>query len=599
MGNLKSHCLLWTALATHHRYRSLVEKEDLYTFSIRAENEGLAFLTSTLPMLGKALDTFHSTTQWKPPSGFKLDDDDIPLFLGKCIRFALDGNSLAVDCIRQLSYIFYKLEVDYDKGTVAEFIDRFITTDHNLANALDLSNIFVADHVAAMKRVIQRILCNADPLDIRPCHGSGATACRTVNEDKWHKLRYYPKLDNIFPYPDYFFYNYDHLIDDYSKLESSAESIPCARVVLVPKDARGPRIISCEPAELMYIQQGLMRLMYRTIENHPLTRGQINFTDQKVNQAMARQGSIDDSIATIDLSDASDRVSLSLVRSVFPPNWVECLEACRSEFTILPSGDLVKLNKFAPMGSACCFPVEALVFWASCWATLRRLKISEREIPVYVYGDDIIIRADVAPLIMDDLETIGLLVNRDKSFLKGPFRESCGGDYHSGYDVTPVRVRKDFDKSHSSIVTTADLANNLVAKFGYEDTLPILNLLEESVGYRYPRTELSIPCSIRFSSCSSNDVHYRKRSNKSLQRTEYRILQPSTRALALREPSWCELLRKELSGEFRDDTAGNSFEVKPSKSLQPGEYVVTRSTRLKWVWTWLGEPGGAPLVDRK
>lgn len=589
-GSLKSLRSLWAILAQNQRYSEFVTLKDCQTFHERTEHEGLSFLTTALPSIGKALDQFHATQAWEPPTRyFKCDEDGLPLFLGKAVKFALKGCSLAVDCVRQLSYVFYKLELEYDKEVVDRFINSFIATDA-LVGDCDLgANIGVKDHITLMKRIIWRILCNYNPLDIRPCHGSGATACRTANEDKWHKLRYYPKLDRVYSYSDYFFYSLTHLCDEYSKLEDSVNSDPYARVVLVPKDARGPRIISCEPAELMYIQQGLMRKLYEILESHPLTKGYINFTDQTINRNLARSSSTDGKYCTIDLSDASDRVSLELVRQVFPANWFEGLDACRSEFTRLPDGRMVKLNKFAPMGSACCFPVEALVFWASCQATFQRLRLKSE---AFVYGDDIMVESFLGTHVMQDLELIGLLVNKHKSFTRGFFRESCGGDYYNSYDVTPVRVRKFLGQSRTSIARDADLANNFIAKFGEEAALPIVKLIDRENGYIFPRTLLDLPGTIRLNACDSNDVHFKKRWNKSLQRFEHRVLVLNTRALARRESAWSELLRKELTSRSRDAEpnfrSNGPVVLRPQTSIEPGMYADTHSARRKWAWVWLG-----------
>ena len=630
IGSLKSLLSLWENLARNRRYQHLMEECDINTFLRRADNEGLSFLTVTLPLIGKALDTFHSTNEWKAPDQFKTDPDGIPLFMGKAIRWAIDGNSVAVDCVRQLSYIFYKLEVQHDKDKVANYLDQFINTDKDIGHfdftASDpVSGLFndpelhgsvsTGAIVKEMRGLIHQVLANADPFDIRPCHGGGATACRTPNHKKWSTIRYFPKLDASFDYASHFFYNSTHLSDELKKLEDAPHADPCARVCLVPKDSRGPRIISCEPAELMYIQQGLMRKLYETIEAHPLTHGCINFTDQAPNREMARIGSITNLYATLDLKDASDRVSLQLVRSVFPSNWLEALEACRSDKTLLPDGRVVELNKFAPMGSACCFPVEALVFWACAVATLRIVRLAQLEHmrrtcdsyaffkgyqaacdaamrlrpDIFVYGDDIICDVSFSRYIMDGLESIGLLINRNKSYVDGPFRESCGGDYHNGYDVTPVRVRKELSSVGTGLQAGADLANEFIAKFGFEDSHRILRVIEESVGYAYPRTLVDMPMSFRIAPGASNDALFVRRWNNDLQRFEYRCLVLRPMVLTRREPDWFELLRKELSrGRVQSqDRYANPLAIMESK-LDPGQYAVTHSARKKWAWVWLG-----------
>jgi hypothetical protein len=587
IGNLKSLLpKLWENLACNQRYRTYVDKRDIETFKQRVLHEGLAFLTVKLPSLGKALDRMYSTSEYIPPPDFTLGDDRRPKFLGRCLARAIEGNPVAVECYRQLTLIFYKLEVRYDEETEARVLLNFKTIDRSLDD-VDLSQS--KEIIALARRIIGRVLVNQDPLDIRPCHGTGATACRTKNHEKWHKLRYFRKLDEHFSYPDYFFYSPSHLVDEMERLEEAEVSIPRARVCLVPKDSRGPRIISCEPAELMFIQQGLMRKLYKCIENHPLTRSFVNFEDQTINRTLAREASITGDLATIDLSDASDRVSLNLVRSLFPSNWVRALEACRSEETELPSGEIVKLNKFAPMGSSVCFPVEALVFWAIAYATLRISDPSQWP-RIYVYGDDIIVDSVNSQRVMDGLEAVGLKVNRDKSYCSGPFRESCGGDFYVGHEVTPVRLKKPITSSQTSAVAVADLINNFINKFGLIDSFPIIDLLFQELGYPLPFSPLGLPACVNLEGRSSNDVYFRRRWNTSLQRVEHRIPQPYTKTSVYREAAWCELLRKELTRDVpsspwvRNDLKTREVE----RSLQPGAYADTHSARMKWVWTWLG-----------
>jgi hypothetical protein len=90
------------------------------------------------------------------------------------------------------------------------------------------------------------------------------------------------------------------------------KSVPQARVCLVPKDSRGPRIISCEPAELMFIQQGIMRKLYSHLETHHLTAGQINFTDQSINRNLALLAS--------NAKETWPRLTFRMLRIVFHLN---------------------------------------------------------------------------------------------------------------------------------------------------------------------------------------------------------------------------------------------------------------------------------------
>jgi hypothetical protein len=101
------------------------------------------------------------------------------------------------------------------------------------------------------------------------------------------------------------------------------------------------------------------------------------------------------------------------------------------------------------MGSALCFPIEAMVFTTIVFLGLQDAvarKLSAADISAYrgsvrVYGDDIIVPADSVTYVVRALEAFGLKVNTKKSFWTGRFRESCGGDYFGGREVTPVRLK--------------------------------------------------------------------------------------------------------------------------------------------------------------
>lgn len=626
-GDIALLTKIWWALANNQRYHGYLG--DLTSSQVQAsvDRMGLSFFTHALPSVGKALDG-HFAGQ---PVG-ELGTD----VLSYPFKRALLGDPVAVDCVRQLAYLFYKLEVPYSDDLVAEFLDAFVKTDAELVDAIDP---LFSDHVAGMREIVGLALKGANPYNIRPSHGTGATACRTKNHNKYRTVRYFPGIDAVYPYSDYFYLNADHLADAMTAselgdtnsdtpvetfthrrsvdslpyfteegfwlvcrtveqvevpareetVEGLSDGVPRARIVLVPKDSRGPRVISCEPAEHMYIQQGIMGVMYEHLETRSVTRGFVNFTDQSLNRELAHLASMSGKLATIDLKDASDRVSLQLVRRVFPDSWFECLMACRTPATELPDGRVVELRKFAPMGSSVCFPVEALVFWASAVATQIERGLQPE---AYVYGDDIIVPSDTAHDVIRDLEGIGLKVNVSKSYVTGPFRESCGGDYYLGSDVTPVRLKKWFGSSVLELVRAADFCNELVAKFGLRGTvLDILDLVQEYCRYVFPKTELPVPCTIRAQSRASNDTRFKRRWNKGFQRYEYLIIAPRCNAVERHPADWWELLRKQLTRDDREladwDEVGLLLKT-ISKPVPPGYYTDPRAVHKAWKWTWLG-----------
>jgi hypothetical protein len=91
---------------------------------------------------------------------------------------------------------------------------------------------------------------------------------------------------------------------------------------------------------------------------------------------------------------------------------------------------------FSGMGNGCTFPVETVIFYALAKATAESEGLDN---PILsVYGDDVIVDASVAQKVMDVFAHAGFKPNRGKSFIDGPFRESCGADFFLGVDVRPV-----------------------------------------------------------------------------------------------------------------------------------------------------------------
>lgn len=204
--------------------------------------------------------------------------------------------------------------------------------------------------------------------------------------------------------------------------------VRASKVITVPKDARGDRTIAKEPLWNMFFQLGIGRCI-----QHRLSKCGINLRDQRVNQELARIGSIDGSLATLDLSAASDSVSVELVRFLLPDDWFEAIYLTRTHYASI-DGDEKLLQKISSMGNGYTFALESLIFWALCTAAVG---VTRRQ-AVSVYGDDLIVPVDSAPAVIALLGCCGFSVNEEKSFVHGPFRESCGKHYFAGSDVTPI-----------------------------------------------------------------------------------------------------------------------------------------------------------------
>jgi len=345
------------------------------------------------------------------------------------------------------------------------------------------------------KRLVARVVGTIDPRGVfnTPRHGPGAVSGGERGAEKMDFTVIYSELDRVFPYGEYFVFNSTHHADLLQESTPfSHQKTGTAKVVLVPKDSRGPRLISAEPKEYQWIQQGLRRVLEKAISESKFSSGMVNFVDQTINRDLALAASKGAPWVTLDMKDASDRVSCALVSALFPEPWLTCLMASRSTHTRLPSGEVFEMRKFAPMGSSLCFPVESLVFWAlSVAAILHKhpeLTAFQAARRVYVYGDDLIVRIEDHDTVLHTLPLYGLMFNEAKCCTAGSFRESCGCDAFKGVDVTPLRIKSVWDRRIGmSAVAYVELHNLACVRGLYNLADCIYD--EVSQYYRFPHSE--------------------------------------------------------------------------------------------------------------
>jgi hypothetical protein len=218
------------------------------------------------------------------------------------------------------------------------------------------------------------------------------------------------------------------------------------KITFVPKTAKTLRTIAVEPLLCGYVQKGIDVFMRKRLK-----RVGIDLSDQIRNQDLARKGSIpgydDDPYVTIDLSSASDSISIGLCRNLLPPDWFDLLNSVRSSYYTL-NGGIFRYHKFVTMGNGFCFPLETLIFASLCNTAYCE---SSLQPDFSVYGDDIIVRQSVAARVLDLLKTCGFTANPNKTFLTGPFRESCGADWFKGEDVRPMTLDYELDSLQNVI----------------------------------------------------------------------------------------------------------------------------------------------------
>ncbi len=235
---------------------------------------------------------------------------------------------------------------------------------------------------------------------------------------------------------------------------------------VVPKDQFKRRTIAKEPMGNMMLQLDAAKALRRA-----LGRIDINLeTQQDFHGFLVRK--FFNEFATIDLSDASDRISVELVRALLPDEWFCYLNDIRSKHTFLPDGSRVLLEKFSPQGNGFTFELETLIFYSLC-----RTVVPEKEL-VSVYGDDMIVPVSHAERVQKVLTECGLVVNSKKSYHSGPFRESCGVDTFNGVDVRPTYL-KELTRGLFGYYELANRVYEIEQKTGINLSRPLRRIIDD------------------------------------------------------------------------------------------------------------------------
>lgn len=230
------------------------------------------------------------------------------------------------------------------------------------------------------------------------------------------------------------------------------EDVRQVKVMAVPKSYKASRIIA--PEEVY--RQGKAHVAFTIIDRY--LPSNISIHDQSVNQDLCYWGSLhvwdegdpdsSESLATIDLSNASDTITKLLFWEIFPKQFAHMI------YPLLPThywvGDKWRLmHQMSTAGNSLTFVLESLVFCAlaktatrlyetfSGVDTIRTVEVNGRAHSVpSVYGDDIVVDCRACETLLDVSKALGFIINEAKSYWVGSYRESCGAEFICGIDIS-------------------------------------------------------------------------------------------------------------------------------------------------------------------
>lgn len=509
---------------------------DLRSIEARIESEGVGFLSVALPAFGKAFDQSLAAGKMAYIPGFSRNGQ-IPKFLSGIVSHIFDTktgvlrDSAPMDAIvsvRQVCYFFKKFLPEDDRALKLHnlAVRDFENTDTEIRD-VDISRL------SRFGLVCSFVLPGLDEVQDFKCkHGPGAVLEGYTTNQKWKEV-YHGLLDFD---RRLLMIGYDlpaSLLVDVTDQKEDLQDDPVgppARLVTVPKSSVALRTITVEPCLAQFVQQGLNDALRREIRRDRILRCCLALDSQVPNQVLALEGSRTGDWCTIDLSSASDRLSLQVVKEAFAhrPRFLKALLASRTPSVKLDS-NVLTLKKYAGMGNATTFPVQSVVFALLAITAITQSekyltseKVRSAANDVRVFGDDIIIKTEHYQAFADWVSCFGLKINQSKTFTGGFFRESCGVDAYRGVDVTPVYLRHDpavTSTDPSAFVSIVSTSNQLWTRCYYETA----DLLKQRVEVHtvlplVPKSSAGLGWQTR------EDASQFQRWNRDLQRFECRTL---------------------------------------------------------------------------
>jgi hypothetical protein len=394
-------------------------------------------LTKTL-----ALFCAKRSGQWSEQLVNLVESDDFAALIAFDISYTTGLNVRELQYARQCLAFYSKDSdiklVDTERAGWLTFIkSEFQNRVTNKKWSFQYQNGILYSHddciLLAIARKISEIIGDPPLLEeMRFGFGPGSNANVTKKTGSRHKLQAAPACsDDMVPLLSKLEQEMPHYFNSHIRRLGRVVELFVGKLSFVGKNALTDRSILIEPVLNTFVQKGIGQVLKQRL----LAFG-CNLYTQVKNQRLALQGSIDGTIATVDLRNASNRIALLVVYHLFSfsNEWLALLMLSRTG-QYKYKGEVRTLEMFSSMGNGFTFELESLIFYATALVVAERLKLDTSK--VSVFGDDICIPVEGVPLLYKTLKSMGFEINESKSFSSGPFRESCGLDYYEGQNIRP------------------------------------------------------------------------------------------------------------------------------------------------------------------
>lgn len=371
------------------------------------------------------------------------------------------ADSYKFKCDYQLASLFKRYRFDNDLMSAVELEDaanaKFLNVQTHLQN--QAQHIYSADTVELLgvaKEIIQWVLGDFDHDEHRDLCRFGKRASvgvpfHSACEGARWQLPISGSPGQIAWFSDYISEDtaaQQYIAQQHEMYTANNKTVDTYQVVNrltlthVPKTYKSLRTIMPDTTIGSFISRGVGSMIMRRLKSVGYDISKL----QERHKSLALEASIHNQWVTLDLSSASDTISVSLVKQLLPEDWFQFMTDTRIPWVTVPGVSSVKTETFSTMGIGYTFPLQTLIFLSLLqaaqylWWPKRRGHTTK---VVSVYGDDMIFHRRMLDKVLPVFVELGLIVNIDKSYYDGPFRESCGGDYHLGLDVRPFQPQND------------------------------------------------------------------------------------------------------------------------------------------------------------